>query len=47
MKHFARLDIVHLNESQLVTEASDDELDLYEDDDDSNGIIRASVYSLP
>lgn len=30
------LDIVHLNESQLVTEASDEELDLYEDDDDSN-----------
>ena len=30
------LDIVHLNESQLVTEASDEELGLYDDEDDSN-----------
>lgn len=40
MIRFDRLDIVHLNESQLVTEASDEELNLYEDDDDSNGIIQ-------
>ncbi|XP_028417812.1 probable RNA polymerase II nuclear localization protein SLC7A6OS [Dendronephthya gigantea] len=30
------LDIVHLNESQLVTTASDEEFNYYEDDDDSN-----------
>lgn len=40
MIRFDRLDIVHLNESRLVTEASDEELNLYEDDDDSNGIIQ-------
>ena len=36
---FCRLDIVHLNENQLVVEGSDDEVDFYEDDDDSNGTI--------
>jgi hypothetical protein len=35
---FCRLDIVHLNECQLVTEASDEELGLYDDEDDSNGM---------
>ena len=40
------MDIVHLNESQLITEASDDELDLYEDDDDSNGIVDIVLYKV-
>jgi hypothetical protein len=40
------LDIVHLNECQLVTEASDEELGLYDDEDDSNGMSWAWICTL-